>query len=228
MTRQIKSSWLVPISLSWIGIIVLFLGCDPVGTETKIVARSNKIIGHDRVYELLSTGNANELCYEIQQKWHPGIVAMLLEVIRFNENPQTGGEVLRLLEAQTGQKFRLNLDQWYEWIWNQPYNPHPEYGEFKGKVFADVDPSFAEYFVKADNAEIRLDEIRWGGVTRDGIPPLSSPKMIKADQADYLDDSNVVFGVVIDGDVRCYPKRILAWHEMFKDTIGGQRICGVY
>jgi hypothetical protein len=35
-------------------------------------------------------------------------------------------------------------------------------------------------------------------------------------------------GAAIDGDVRAYPKRILAWHEMFKDRIAGRELAGVY
>ena len=52
--------------------------------------------------------------------------------------------------------------------------------------------------------------------------------MLNADEADYLDDDNIVFGIEINGDARAYPKRILAWHEMFTDTIGGVDIAGVY
>jgi len=52
--------------------------------------------------------------------------------------------------------------------------------------------------------------------------------MLRADQADYLGDDDVVFGIEINGDARAYPKRILAWHEMFTDTIGGVDIAGVY
>ena len=42
------------------------------------------------------------------------------------------------------------------------------------------------------------------------------------------DSPFVVFGIAINGDERAYPKRILAWHEMFKDTIGGEHFTGVY
>ena len=52
--------------------------------------------------------------------------------------------------------------------------------------------------------------------------------MITANQANYLADTDIVFGIELNGDARCYPKRILAWHEMFKDTIGGQSVAGVY
>ena len=67
-----------------------------------------------------------------------------------------------------------------------------------------------------------------GGVRRDGIPPLSNPETIPASQATYLNDSDVVFGVSFDGKSRAYPKRILAWHEMVKDNVGGRSINGVY
>ena len=63
---------------------------------------------------------------------------------------------------------------------------------------------------------------------RDGIPPLKNPKMLSVAEAKYLGDNDVVFGIKLNGDARCYPKRILAWHEMFKDTIGGESVCGVY
>ncbi|MEP1140266.1 MAG: DUF3179 domain-containing (seleno)protein [Balneola sp.] len=75
---------------------------------------------------------------------------------------------------------------------------------------------------------MRLDEIRWGGVRQDGIPPLRDPKMISAKEADYLGDKDVVFGIEVNGDVRAYPKRILAWHEMFVDEVGGEKLAGVY
>src|SRR6266851_4811865 len=52
--------------------------------------------------------------------------------------------------------------------------------------------------------------------------------MISAKEANYLADDNVVYGLVVNGDTRAYPKRILAWHEMFTDTIGGVPVAGVY
>ena len=52
--------------------------------------------------------------------------------------------------------------------------------------------------------------------------------MISAHQATYLSNSDVVFGIEVDGDFRAYPKRILAWHEMFTDTIQGVPLAGVY
>ena len=120
------------------------------------------------------------------------------------------------------------MDQWYRWIWNQDVELHPDYGTFKKELYQRIDPRFAEYFSNKYEAEIRLDEIRWGGVRRDGIPPLDNPETIPASRATYLNDSDVVFGVSFGGKSRAYPKRVLAWHEMVKDKVGGLSINGVY
>lgn len=164
----------------------------------------------------------------IETKWHPGSATMLVEVARFIRDPIALREAFAILHRKTGQSFGSDLNGWYDWIWDQPYNPHPEYSELKGRMYSAVDNRFAEYFQQTKDSKIRLDEIRWGGVARDGIPPLKNPKMLSANQANYLADTDVVFGISINGDNRCYPKRILAWHEMFKDTIGGKSFCGVY
>ena len=49
-----------------------------------------------------------------------------------------------------------------------------------------------------------------------------------AADAEYLDQGNIVFGVELNGQARAYPKRILAWHEMVKDTLGDEHFTGVY
>ena len=164
----------------------------------------------------------------IEEKWHPGSTTMLIEIARYCRNRSTLVGLFSLADSKTGNSFKSDIGQWHQWIWDQKYDPHPDYTEFKKHLYGKIDPRFEEYYESPGKPTIRLDEIRWGGVVRDGIPPLKNPKMIGADQATYLEDSNVVFGIVINGDARCYPKRILAWHEMFKDTIGGQSVAGVY
>ena len=84
------------------------------------------------------------------------------------------------------------------------------------------------YFPPGVHASIRLDEIDWGGVRVNGIPPLRDPKVVRSPDAAYLKDSNVVFGLVMNGEARAYPKRILAWHEMATDRLGGIELTIVY
>ena len=165
---------------------------------------------------------------KIGNNWQNSYTAMILESLSFVRDPNHYGQLLKFLSEQTGKDFGYDSNAWYEWLWSLDYKPHPDYADFKSTLYGLIDDAFAGYFSNDRPSEIRLDEVRWGGVKQDGIPPLRQPQMISAKDASYLDDSNVIFGIEINGDVRAYPKRILAWHEMFVDNIGGQSIAGVY
>lgn len=52
--------------------------------------------------------------------------------------------------------------------------------------------------------------------------------MLPARDADYLLDSDLVFGIEINGDARAYPLRIMGWHEMVNDVIGGVPVALAY
>jgi len=75
---------------------------------------------------------------------------------------------------------------------------------------------------------IPTDQIFGGGPPRDGIPAISNPKVIRADEAKYLRPGDVVVGVTFDGESRAYPLRILVWHENVNDTVGGVPIAVSY
>ena len=159
---------------------------------------------------------------------HESSAALLIEMVPRVPSRRVLTRLLPLIEQVTGEPFDGDLDVWYQWLWSKPRPVHPDYAEFKARLYEPIDARFREYFAGDPKTAIRLDEIRWGGVRRDGIPPLKNPKMIPARDADWLEDGHIVFGVAIDGDVRAYPKRILAWHEMFKDEIAGRELAGVY
>jgi Protein of unknown function (DUF3179) len=134
----------------------------------------------------------------------------------------------RFLQKETGRRFGDDLWAWREWIWSRPYEPHPGYLAFKGALYGQIDPHMAEFFKPGTRTIVRLDEVDWGGVLVNGIPPLGRPEAISAEQARYLDDGNVVFGIVVNGEARAYPKRILAWHELARDRVGGVELTIVY
>ena len=158
--------------------------------------------------------------------WDDSHAAMLVELHRLAQWVDQL-RLLTLLERATGQSFGQDMDRWWYWIWAANPGAHPDYSMFKALLYATIDPSFRDYFDDGLAAKIRLDEIRWGRATR-RIPPLDLPALTNARRARYLDDDNIVFGIAINGDERAYPKRIMAWHEMFKDTIGGEHFTGVY
>ena len=159
--------------------------------------------------------------------WDDSHSAMLVELSYFAQRLDRSA-LFALLECATGQYFRQDADRWWNWIWATNPGTHPDYSMFKAQLYASIDPSFRDYFDDGLAAKIRLDEIRWGGVGRDGIPPLDLPDHTNVRGARYLDDDNIVFAIAVNGDERAYPKRIMAWHEMFKDTIGGEHFTGVY
>ena len=136
--------------------------------------------------------------------------------------------LIGLLEDLTGERLGNNTLRWHQWIWQQPYDPHPDYGLFKGLWYGQIDPRFSEFFPPTATSLIRLDEVDWGGVLPNGIPPLEYPEHLAAASAEYLDDDNIVFGIAVNGDARAYPKRILAWHEMALDRVGGIELTIVY
>ena len=159
--------------------------------------------------------------------WHDSHASILLELHRFalrSARPR----LVALLERATGQSFAEDIDAWWRWIWATNPGTHPQYSIFKALLYGLTDPSFSDYFDDDPVLKIRLDEVRWGGVPRDGIPPLDLPAFTSVRRAGYLDDQDIVFGIAINGEERAYPKRIMAWHEMFKDTIGGEHFTGVY
>lgn len=171
----------------------------------------------------------NDAVAVLSQEWHVQNIPQILETLSFTRNSTGRQKLVSLLQAKTGKSFGTDMNQWYSWLWNQPEAISGDYANYKADVYRNIDPKFDRYFRNRQaSARIRLDEIRWGGVVQDGIPPLRGPKMLAANQANYLEDSNVVFGIEINGDARAYPKRILAWHEMFVDTVGGVEIAGVY
>jgi hypothetical protein len=132
------------------------------------------------------------------------------------------------LERQTRQRFGDDLGAWRKWVWALPDNPHADYSSFKAELYNHIDPRFRTFFPPRVPAKIRLDEIEWGGVTVNGIPPLRFPKHMPAADATWLRDGHIVFGITANGEARAYPKRILGWHEMALDRVGGLDLTIVY
>ena len=202
-------------------------------TGATLLASSSRLVAQTPIeaFWLLVSGDSLQMVAAdqlIEEYWDDSHASILVELMRYVPDEQSRRRIISVLERGTGQRLGRDLEGWWEWIWRINPGTHPEYAAFKAELYATLDPSFVDYFDANPAANIRLDEVRWGGVGRDGIPPLDHPKMISAGEADYLDDDNIVFGIALDGDVRAYPKRILAWHEMFKDSIAGRHYTGVY
>ena len=160
--------------------------------------------------------------------WTENLLMPLIEVAYLHPDPVFTAEIVHFLQKNSGRYFGNDFNKWHQWIWNRNIKNIEGYPEFKARLYARLDDRFSRYFEGRRNSKIRMDEIRWGGVIQDGIPPLRNPQMLAAQEATYLADDDVVFGIAVNGDVRAYPKRILAWHELFTDQVGGIAVAGVY
>lgn len=78
------------------------------------------------------------------------------------------------------------------------------------------------------NLRIPREAIRSGGPPRDGIPALTRPTVVPAAKATALRNTDRVVGVAIDGAARAYPLRILMWHEIVNDRLGGVPLVVTY
>jgi len=132
------------------------------------------------------------------------------------------------LHALSGQSFGPDWAQWIDWYGRTDLSPPPGFTGWKGKLFSRIDPRFADFLRDDAPNRTRVEEIIWGGVRVDGIPALDNPKFIFAKEAAYLRPDEPVFGVFINGDARAYPQRILDWHEMANDVVGGVPITLAY
>ena len=78
-------------------------------------------------------------------------------------------------------------------------------------------------FAKTDftRTSIPLDEIQDDGNLRDTISAISSPRFQNVSELSAMGPLEPVLSLVINGDARAYPLRILLWHEIVNDVVGG-------
>jgi hypothetical protein len=133
-----------------------------------------------------------------------------------------------VLESLSGETFGGDWPDWIEWYGGTDLQPPAGFTGWKGQLLGRIDPGFIDFLRDDKPRTIRVEEIQWGGVLVDGIPALDNPDMLPAAEADYLLPEEPVFGLFLQGEARAYPLRILDWHEMANDVIGGQPVSLAY
>lgn len=166
---------------------------------------------------------------ELDRRKDRRAVPGLIEVMRLRK-PEPDGEIEILLRKLTGRNLGPNWTKWSEWLTSQErVELPPQFLEWKAALYRMlIDPAFEKFLYPGMPLRIRVEEIVWGGVKKDGIPALDRPKLIEAEKADYLNDKDLVFGVWLNGDARAYPLRIMDSHEMLNDVVGGQPVSLAY
>ncbi len=95
---------------------------------------------------------------------------------------------------------------------------------------AEPHPQWTREFPKTDfsRSNVDFDEILSGGPPRDGIPAINQPAFEQAAATENLADTEPVIGVMIDHQAKAYPLRVLIWHEIVNDIVGGVPVAVTY
>jgi hypothetical protein len=75
---------------------------------------------------------------------------------------------------------------------------------------------------------VPLAEIHSGGPGKDGIPAIDRPRFVPVAQYRDGDPAEPVIGLVVEQEARAYPLRVLLWHEIVNDEIGGVPVAVTY
>jgi hypothetical protein len=167
---------------------------------------------------------------------------ILSDFLRFEGQPVTVGVLARSFEQLTGANLTAEERTVGAWnavtdhllAWELP--APPGYARFKERLFTLVEPRWAPFF-RDRHSDIDWRFISWGGVLIDDrplgdpnpcergcIPALDDPAVTDARGGSWYPDNALVFGVVVNGEARAYPKNIMEVHELVNDTLGGRRI----
>lgn len=177
---------------------------------------------------------------EITDSGDVRFVAAFVELLRADAlgiggagEPSERVEALRALGekiagAETAETLGGDWPAWVEWYAGTDLEPPPGFTGWKGDLLGRIDPNFGALLRDEHPSRVRVEEIVWGGVRYEGIPALDRPATVAADDARWLEPGEPVFGIEMDGDARAYPLRILDWHEMVNDVVGGVPVSLAY
>jgi Protein of unknown function (DUF3179) len=213
-----------------LAVLLAFTEVGPTQAQTERHVGASSIADLDSVvHQVLSPApqESREAIDWLVQHGDRSSVAVLIQLLRWL--PEYRDVLVARLEALTGAHVGPHWFNWMLWQQDHPDFPrYPGYAGFLADLLARVDPRFRRFVYDGIAHEIRIEEIAWGGVTVDGIPALDNPAMLAASAASYLNPDDPVFGVEINGDVRAYPLRIVNWHEMVNDVVGGVPVSLAY
>lgn len=185
----------------------------------------NKVWGRDQ----------SDALFEIAASKDPRLVWIISDLMRFATgqglNQELADAAAKLLGKELGAQ-----DHWggvtdHLIAWDIPAPPN--YLRAKRAIFTSIVPGWEKIFVEGD-IDWRL--VSWGGVLIDDraydttdegcncIPAADNPPVTSAEEASWLKDTDIVFGVEVNGEFRAYPRRIMEVREMVNDTLGGRHL----
>jgi hypothetical protein len=148
----------------------------------------------------------------------------------YDELAYAGAQLLGItFDEQTDNRWNEITDHLI--AWNIP--AFPGYLPGKRAIFVNAVHGWESLFIEG-RIDWRL--VSWGGVPIDArpydqtdtpcscIPAVDNPIVTSAEEATWLEDNDIVFGLEVNGEYRAYPRRIMEVREMVNDTLGGRQL----
>lgn len=182
--------------------------------------------GYDLVRTLMSARGKerNLAARRLLDAADPSFVPPLVDSLFFTPVPDRALQ-LEVLRGLTGEAPGQDYYAWVELVGRRTdLAPPTGYLEWKLELLSRIDPTYRKILYPGAPSRIRLEEVVWGGVRLDEIPPLEQPPRRTASEAGFLRDRELVFGVSLGDEDHAYPVRYLSWHEMVNDVVGGEPI----
>ncbi len=175
----------------------------------------------------------NEALATIKASKDPRIAWIVSDLMRFISHPEFNAILGTTASDLLGKQLLGNnlwgdvTDHLIAWDIPEP----PGYLDTKRAIFTTIVPGWDQIFVEGD---IDWRMVSWGGVLIDNrahdatdercncIPAADNPEVSTAEEATWLDDDDIVFGIEVNGEYRAYPRQIMEVREMVNDTLGGR------
>jgi len=197
----------------------------------------------DLVFADLTLGTDYEAIARLGASEDPRIGWLFADLLRFFPSGPVTDATVSAFEELTDTRVTDGFPwgQVTDWLiaWDTP--APPGYVDWKRRPFEVIEPAWEPFFSDED-AAVDWRYLSWGGVLIDNrpldavdelcprgcIPALDFPGLTDAAGGDWYDDERIVFGVVVNGAARAYPKHIMEIHEMVNDELGGRRLAIPY
>ena len=207
----------------------------PEGPMSKELQAAVQIAFVDSMKKSTWAGDQIEALEEIADSKDPRVVWIISDLMRFITSQHMSATLADAASRLLGKKLK-NVNPWGEVTdhliaWNIP--APPDYLRVKRTIFTTIVPGWEKIFVEGT---IDWRHVSWGGVLIDDrkydttdekcncIPAADNPEVSSAEEATWLKDEDIVFGVVVNGEARAYPRRIMEVREMVNDTLGGRHL----
>ncbi len=208
----------------------------PTGDLAPDVLAAAELLFLDAIEDGVILGEERDAIDVIAESGDPRLAWLISDLLRLAQEPSLA---VALADA-AGTLVDREFEAFSAWgrltdhliAWDTP--APPDYLRFKRELYTLIVPEWEALFEDGRDDRIDWRHVSWGGVRIDNrpfdttddpcpcIPAADNPEVESAADATWLEDDDIVFGVVINGEARAYPRRIMEVREMVNDTLGGR------